>query len=174
MGKAQVSFEYIMVITLMLALFVPFTVVFMDQTKDLEEETSKAQLDIVANNILNYAEELYFAGGFSKRTIKTYLPERVTQFRVDGEGMNAKQLVFTVKNQKGKEIDQVYFSKVPIHMPILAQVKGDAVQNMHTIFIARTTSKEQETYVVLCTNLYQDEKCKNISESKEPEEKKKK
>ncbi len=162
---AQFSFEYILVIAIIFAVFLPFTYVFMGQSSELEEETTRVQLELLSQKIMKYGEELYYAGGYSKRTLKATLPERVTSFSIVGK--EYQEIVFKVRTPNGEE-DIVYFSKVPIYMPFPITAANEQVYNMHTIYMARRSTDKLEDLkktVVLCTNLDQTGDCEGIAAS---------
>lgn len=165
--QGQFSFEYILVIAIVFAVFLPFTYVFMNQSQNVEEETVRVQLELLSQKIMKYGEELYYAGGYSKRTIKATLPERVTGFSITGK--DSKEIVFKIRTPQG-ENDIVYFSKVPIYMPFPITNANEKIWNMHTIYMVRRSVDEKESdalkkIVVLCTNLDQDGDCLGIAAS---------
>lgn len=155
--KAQFSFEYIVVIAVIIGLFVPLSYVFFNKSEDLEEETVRTQLEIITQQIMAHGEQLYYSSGYSKRTIKKYFPAKITSFSING-----KEIVYTFRTTNGDE-DIVYFSPVPIYMPF--PVEGAAVQNLHSIFMARQTVDDVDQTVLLCTNINQESPCDTLAES---------
>ena len=56
---------------------VPLIVIFYEQSKTLNTEISSSQIDKVASEIRDAADEVYYLGAPSKKTLTVYMPQDV-------------------------------------------------------------------------------------------------
>ena len=91
-GRAQVSMEFLMIIGVALLMTFPLIIIFYQQSEHINTEVSASQLDKVASEIRDAADEVYYLGSPSKKTLTVYMPEKVKSIAI-----SANRMVFTVE-----------------------------------------------------------------------------
>ena len=76
-GKAQVSLEFLIVVAFALMITIPLVIIFYQQSESINTEVSASQIDKVASEMRDAADEVYYLGAPSKKTITIYMPEGV-------------------------------------------------------------------------------------------------
>ena len=82
MRKAQVSMEFLMVVGLALMMTLPLIVLFYQQSENLNTGILDSQIDKVASEIRDAADEVYYLGYPSKKTVTIYVPEGVNSISI--------------------------------------------------------------------------------------------
>jgi len=109
-GKAQVSIEFLLVVGFAFLMTVPLIIIFYQQSQNINTEVSASQVDKVASEIRDAADEVYYLGSPSKKTITLYVPEGVKDiqlhnnsivFVVDSPGTDYEVVKWTVANLTG-------------------------------------------------------------------------
>ncbi len=116
-SKAQISMEFLLVIGFAFLMTIPLIVIFYQQSESLTTDITASQIDKVASEIRDAADEVYYLGPPSKKTITVYFPEGIKQvnitnntitFVVSSSGGNfdlvkwaATNLTGTLKTHKG-------------------------------------------------------------------------
>ena len=95
-SKAQVSMEFLMVIGFAFLLTIPLVIIFYQQSKTINTDVTSTQVDKVASEIRDAADEVYYLGEPSKKTVKVYMPEGIKSITING-----KKLVFLVDGPGG-------------------------------------------------------------------------
>lgn len=138
-SKAQYAFEYLMVLAFAMGLLLTVAMVYFIQTREVSEEKQEALIDIMANEIIATASNVYYSGSISKKTLRYSMPAMVNNIFVTGD--NA--LVFNVTTE-GASYEKVYYASVPIQ-GIFPETK------QYTEQIAHILVYNKDNYVLLCT-----------------------
>ncbi len=77
MGRGQVSMEFLLIMGVAFVMIIPVLILFLTQSQDMQEDVSAAQIDKLANELVNAADNVYYLGAPSKKTIKAYMPSFV-------------------------------------------------------------------------------------------------
>ena len=72
--RGQVSVEYIMVVGFAFLMIIPLIVVFYSSSNDLNDQITSSQADKIANEIVAAADQVYFQGPPTMKTIKIFFP----------------------------------------------------------------------------------------------------
>ena len=72
--RAQVSLEYLMVFAVAFLMTLPLVIIYITQTQNVRADVTNAEMYKIASKIVDYAEEVYFIGPPSQRTIEIYFP----------------------------------------------------------------------------------------------------
>lgn len=75
--KAQVSMEFLLVVGFAFLMTIPLIVIFYQQSQSINTEVSASQIDKVASEVRDAADEVYYLGSPSKKTISIFMPEGV-------------------------------------------------------------------------------------------------
>lgn len=95
-SKAQVSMEFLLVVGFAFLMTVPLIIIFYQQSETLSTEISASQINKVAGEIRDAADEVYYLGSPSKKTVTVYMPEGVQSISIGGN-----KIVFTVESPSG-------------------------------------------------------------------------
>jgi hypothetical protein len=76
-SKAQVSMEYLMVFSVAFLMTLPLIIIYITQTQNVRADVTNAEMYKIASKISDYAEEVYFIGPPSQRTINLHFPEGI-------------------------------------------------------------------------------------------------
>jgi uncharacterized protein (UPF0333 family) len=90
--KAQVSLEFMMIVGVALLMTLPLILIFYRQSENINSEIGASQLDKVASEIRDAADEVYYLGSPSKKTVTVYMPEGVNNISITNN-----TIVFTVE-----------------------------------------------------------------------------
>jgi uncharacterized protein (UPF0333 family) len=85
--KAQVSIEFLMVVGFALLMTLPLVYIFFRQSETVNTSISSAQVDKVTSEIRDAADEVYYLGSPSKKTLTLFFPEGITQVNLTGNSM---------------------------------------------------------------------------------------
>jgi len=94
--KAQVSLEFLMVVGFAFLLTIPLIILFYQQTDNINTEVTASQLDKIASEIRDSADEVYYLGTPSKKTITVYMPDSVKSI-----DFNENRVEFWVESSSG-------------------------------------------------------------------------
>ncbi|HLG24028.1 MAG TPA: hypothetical protein VI564_03825 [Candidatus Nanoarchaeia archaeon] len=108
-AKSQSSLEYLLVVAISLAIFVPTTYLFFNYSKDSSQDLSDAQLTEIGRTIIDTAESIYYTGEGSKTVLELSLPDNVRSAVI----IDSKELVFNISSNFGIS-ELVFISKVNI------------------------------------------------------------
>lgn len=95
-NKAQVSLEFLMVMGFAFLMIIPLTIIFYQQSATIDQEITAGQVDKVASEIRDAADEVFYLGAPSKKTVTVYLSEGVQSISISGS-----RIVFTVSSPGG-------------------------------------------------------------------------
>ena len=76
--KAQVSMEYLIIFGIAFAMTLPLIVIYVKQTGNIQADITNAQMYKAANKISDYAEQVYYMGEPSQRTLDITFPAGIT------------------------------------------------------------------------------------------------
>lgn len=109
MRKAQVSIEYLFILSLALAIIIPGSALFYNYSKDSNERIVSSQINRIGNNIITNAEQMYTIGKDSWITLEVSFPEST----IDAYIVDNSELVITYKTSRGIT-ESVFFTDIPI------------------------------------------------------------
>ncbi len=94
---AQVSVEFLFVVGFAFLMTIPLIIIFYQQSENLDREITASQVDKVASEIRDAADEVYYLGEPSKKTITVYVPESVRFITLDND-----KIIFNVSSASGE------------------------------------------------------------------------
>ena len=77
-SKGQVSIEFLIIVGIAMLMIIPLTLVYFKQSETLNTDIAGTQADKIASEIRDAADEVYYLGPPSKKTITVYMPQEVT------------------------------------------------------------------------------------------------
>jgi uncharacterized protein (UPF0333 family) len=83
-SKAQISMEYMIVFGIAFTLTLPLLIIYAKQTENVQADVTNAQVYKAANKMGDYADEVYFSGKPSQRTVTITFPKGITQVTSEG------------------------------------------------------------------------------------------
>ena len=105
MNKAQTSIELLMVVAIALAILVPASIAFFDYAQDTSSMIVASQINILGNNLINKAEEMYVLGSQSWTTLDFSVPNEV----INASIVNQTELFINYRTPIGTS-QAVFFS----------------------------------------------------------------
>lgn len=106
--KAQVGIEYMIIVGFVTFAIMSVLVLAMSYSGQVKDKIKLNQVESFAEQLLNSAESVFFAGEPSKTTINLYLPDGVKEINITSD-----YLIISVNLSSG-ENRRVFESKVPI------------------------------------------------------------
>jgi uncharacterized protein (UPF0333 family) len=109
-SKAQISMEFLIVVGFAFLMTIPLVIIFFQQSQTINTEVTASQADKVASEIRDAADEVYYLGSPSKKTITIYVPEGVKSitlldnkiiFLVDSPGGDYELVKWSAANLSG-------------------------------------------------------------------------
>ena len=88
--KGQASMEFMIIIGFMLTILIPLSILYYQHVSNMNTDVKAEQLQKVANEIVDKAEEVYYLGSPSKITIKAYIPNDVKDIKIGSNEINFK------------------------------------------------------------------------------------
>ncbi|MCF7865935.1 hypothetical protein K9L67_02670 [Candidatus Woesearchaeota archaeon] len=76
--------EYLAVFSITALMIIPMLLIFTSQSNNMKLEIINSQIDKIGSEITDAAEEVYYMGYPSKKTIRTNFPEGLTQIEFSG------------------------------------------------------------------------------------------
>jgi len=95
-SKAQVSLEFLLVVGFTFLMSIPLIILFYQQSETFNTEIGASQVNKVASEIRDAADEVYYLGSPSKRTVTIYMPEGVQNISISGNN-----IIFSVDSPSG-------------------------------------------------------------------------
>jgi len=108
--KGQSSLEFLLIMGVAMMMILPLIVVFFQQSDNLNTEITNSQADKVASEIRDAADEVFYLGTLSKKTISVYMPENVVSaelsqnsiiLTIDSSGGDYEIVKWTAANLSG-------------------------------------------------------------------------
>ena len=104
-SKAQLSWEYLLIVGLALGVIVPTAYLFFTFSSESNEQILDTQIDKIGRDIIDTAETVYFSGEGSKIVLDVTMPENVVDVYIKAN----RELVFKTTTELG-EVERVFFS----------------------------------------------------------------
>ena len=112
--KAQISVEYILIITLALMILLPGVYLFRNYALESNDRIIQSRLAEISNQVFVKAREMYYYGPPSKSVVTVELPSQINSFYILSiPSNNEYYLVFDVLTTDG-ENEFTYESEVPL------------------------------------------------------------
>lgn len=108
--RAQISLEFLIVVGFAFLMTIPLIILFYQQSESLNTDITASQMDKVASEIRDAADEVYYLGSPSKKTVALYFPEGIQSisftnnkmiFLVDAPGDDYQLVKWTAANLTG-------------------------------------------------------------------------
>ena len=80
--KGQVAIEYLIITAFAFLFTLPIIALFYSQSHELNEGISSSQAERIASEIVDAANQVYYLGQPSKKTILFYMPKNVQQVSI--------------------------------------------------------------------------------------------
>ncbi len=106
--KAQVGVEYMIIVGFVTFAIMSILVLAMSYSGQVKDKVKLNQVESFANQLLNSAESVFFAGEPSKTTISLYLPDGVKEINITSSYIFISVLTSSGENKR------IFKSKVPI------------------------------------------------------------
>jgi len=94
--KAQSSVEFLLIVGFAMMMILPLVVIFFEQSENLNTGISSSQTDKISSDIVDAADEVYYLGAPSKKTLSLYFPDSIKSAEVSGHS-----LIFNVDSPNG-------------------------------------------------------------------------
>lgn len=85
--KGQISMEYLFIVSIATLIAIPLIVLFFTQMDSAEESLTVTQVNRIAETIVNSADEVYYLGEPTKRTVNYYMPNHVENISLSGKNL---------------------------------------------------------------------------------------
>ena len=79
--------EYLFIVSIATLIAIPLIVLFFKQMDSSEESLTSAQINKIAQTIVQSADEVYYLGEPTKKTVKYYMPNNVENISISGKGI---------------------------------------------------------------------------------------
>ncbi|RJQ15624.1 class III signal peptide-containing protein [Candidatus Woesearchaeota archaeon] len=109
-GKAQVSLEYLILLSVALALIIAAMTVFFVYSKNSTSSVTKSRIAEIGNEVVYNAESLYGIGDGSRVILETNFPEEIQEVYV----LDGVELVMVIRTPQGIS-ESLFFSKVQLN-----------------------------------------------------------
>lgn len=83
-SRAQISMEYLIIFGIAFAMTLPLIIIYSKQAENMQADVTNAQIYKAANKIGDYADEVYFSGKPSQRTVIITFPSGIQSVTVNG------------------------------------------------------------------------------------------
>lgn len=87
-SKAQISMEYLIVFGIAFAMTLPLIIIYATQTNNIQADISNVQVYKTASKISDYAEQVYYMGEPSQRTLIIDFPKGINSVTVIGHNIS--------------------------------------------------------------------------------------
>ncbi|MBS3141442.1 LamG domain-containing protein [Candidatus Woesearchaeota archaeon] len=94
--KSQVAMEYLALIAFVMIVLGVISYIYFNKSSEVKDSLTNSQIDTISDEIDKAVNTLYSYGEGSQSLVKVNFPQNVESVKVEG-----RDLVFTVKNQKG-------------------------------------------------------------------------
>jgi Flp pilus assembly protein TadG len=135
--KGQVGVEYLIIMGFLTFVIIGIMGVAFSFSGLVRDRLVITQASNFANKIISTAESVYYEGEPSKATISVYLPEQVTNVRVEDN-----MLVLTISTSSGENL-MGFSSNVPISQPALEEDRLSSTSGIKTVVITARTNDVQ-------------------------------
>ncbi|MFH1649564.1 MAG: hypothetical protein ABIA93_03375 [Candidatus Woesearchaeota archaeon] len=90
MRLGQVSMEYLVILGFAFLITAPLLVMFYTQSNNLNEDVASSQAERVVSEIVDAADQVYFLGAPSKKTLDLYYPQNILNISCAGKTLSFK------------------------------------------------------------------------------------
>ena len=87
MRLGQVSMEYLVILGFAFLITAPLLVMFYTQSNNLNEDVANTQAEKVAGQMIDAADQVYYLGAPSKKTLTLYYPKRINSISCEGKAL---------------------------------------------------------------------------------------
>ena len=129
MRRGQSSFEYIMLVALVLLFVVSGVGIIYSYSQKSNEDIKVATIEKIGVEIVDSVEKVYYIGGDSWETIKVSVPDGVKNIKV----VAGNELVITYDTYGGIS-DAVFYSDINITTPYSGGVSFIPIRNLSSSF----------------------------------------
>jgi uncharacterized protein (UPF0333 family) len=95
--KGQVSIEFLIIVGFAMLISIPLIYIFYIQSESVNSEITSAQVDKIASEVRDAADEVYYLGSPSKKTVTVYMPDSVKSITLIGT-----TIIFNVSTSQGR------------------------------------------------------------------------
>jgi len=95
-NKAQLSLEFLIIVGFAFFMTIPLIIIFYQQSESINNDITASQVDKVASEIRDAADEVFYLGAPSKKTITAYIPKGVQSITISGN-----KIIFLVDSPNG-------------------------------------------------------------------------
>ncbi len=105
--KAQSAIEYLVMVGIALVIIIPLFLIFSNYVQESSEKVLADKLNVIGNEIINNAKEVYYLGEPSKVTLNIDMPDGVQGMSIENPTQSTYFLVFDISGDptKPKNID---------------------------------------------------------------------
>jgi hypothetical protein len=83
-SKAQVSMEYLVIFAIAFAMTLPLILIYVTQTGNIQADVTQVQIYKTASKIGDYADQVYYMGEPSQRTLTINFPDGINAVTLSG------------------------------------------------------------------------------------------
>lgn len=112
-SRAQISFEYVFIIGIVLLIALPSLYLFRGYVVESNDKIVAGAVERAANGLISTATEIYYRGVPSKIVLQIEMPQQIQYIRIIEVSSNEYYLVFNVSTSDGS-LELVYDSPIPI------------------------------------------------------------
>lgn len=108
MRKGQSALEYLLIVGFAVAMVAIGLTAYLMKASEKAREGDTQKIEVMAQEILSTAKDVYYAGGYSKKTLRYTMPNSLQMIEATGF-----ELVFTLSTPSGNS-ELLYLSDVPL------------------------------------------------------------
>jgi hypothetical protein len=118
--KAQSAMEYVSIVGFIMIIMLPATYLYIKYSGDSSDSVTNAKIDVISNEIVSAAEQMYAYGAGSQTTIKINFPKGIQKVE-----FIENEIVFYVLNSGGGLNEIAKVSNVPLSGLLEVDVEGN-------------------------------------------------
>jgi uncharacterized protein (UPF0333 family) len=88
--KAQVAMEYLIILGFAFLLTAPLLIIFYTQSNSINDDVTASQSAKAAAEIIDAADQVYYYGAPSQKTISLYFPQNIKEITCSGKALVMK------------------------------------------------------------------------------------
>ena len=146
MRKGQIGLEYLLITAFAAAMIGLAMTAFFTQSSKVAKDADFQKIDVMGTEMIEAAKQVFYAGGYSKQTLKYAMPNSVLLISVPNE----HEIMFTVNTDAGSS-ELVYFSDVPIEGSTSFPLTVEDTQLINRITVQTGTGATGTRVVSFCT-----------------------
>ncbi len=85
--RGQAAMEYLFIVGIAALIVLPLTILFFSEISDLTESMTRTQIDKASSTLAQAANEVYYLGEPSQKTIKFYMPNHIESVDMAGNNL---------------------------------------------------------------------------------------